>query len=192
MKCIQLRLTHFTILCISSFYVSTDKKNTFLVQIWPNFHVKKYSAFEIVMLSLSMNGREGRGILLRRKLNNLLTNERLQVDSNMNPIPTIVRGNQIFVRDNLNGKETRLTDQVPEIVSFDSELAVNVGLVGGKGASLARLANITNKRAQVCLTFSQLSNMRSLIRWILTFDIDILIVLFICIYFSYHQIKLAI
>jgi hypothetical protein len=76
------------------------------------------------MLSLTLNGKEGIGILLRRKLDNLLTSPGAEFESRyMIPIPS--------------SKERGL--EYREIVSLDSDLALNVSLVGGKGASLARL-----------------------------------------------------
>ena len=127
----------------------TDRRRVFRVQIWPNFRTHVFPEIEIVLLSLSMNGSEGRGILIRRKLNNPLSTQATQLDFNMNPILcTELKTSVDFLHDSSEKRRPGLTEDIPEIVSFDSKLALSVGLVGGKGASLARLER--GRKSEVC------------------------------------------
>lgn len=95
------------------------------VEIWPNYDsVNVNDSLDFVLLQMEINGKEAHGIIIR------ISNPPLLITSAIE-----------------NRKPVDVTDVLA--ISLELDICRNTGLVGGKGASLAKLAAMNRRTIKV-------------------------------------------
>ncbi|OXA63662.1 putative phosphoenolpyruvate synthase [Folsomia candida] len=106
---------------IPKLFEVADKKSTMRVEIWPNYDsVNVNDSLDFVLLQMEINGKEAHGIIIR------ISNPPLLITSAIE-----------------NRKPVDVTDVLA--ISLELDICRNTGLVGGKGASLAKLAAMNRR-----------------------------------------------
>lgn len=107
---------------IGSFFISIDEKSTMRVEIWPNYEaINVDDSLNLLLLQMEINGKESHGIVLR----------------NSNPSVPIISSHTTGVE---NWRSVDSNDVFA--ISLEADACQNTNLVGGKGASLAKLARM--------------------------------------------------
>jgi len=117
-----------------------DQNRSFRIEIWPRLITQKFLDMEIILLKLTVNGKSGRGILLRAFDHSLLPSPRFSSLTDTSILSSAeIKEEKIRAQRRESGRAFN----PPEIVSFLSEHGRDVGVVGGKGASLAQLHHVS-------------------------------------------------
>ncbi|XP_021956077.1 prodigiosin synthesizing transferase PigC [Folsomia candida] len=107
---------------IPKLFELTDEKSTMRVEIWPNYEaINVDDSLNLLLLQMEINGKESHGIVLR----------------NSNPSVPIISSHTTGVE---NWRSVDSNDVFA--ISLEADACQNTNLVGGKGASLAKLARM--------------------------------------------------
>ena len=126
-----------------------DPNRSFRIEIWPSIERKEFQDMEIVLLQLTLNGKPGRGILMRKSGHSFPTSRFSSIMDTtiMSPLDNFEKAESAFLNCLQVGAKWK---KIPEIVSFEAKLALDVSVVGGKGASLAQLCHLSQNSEEVC------------------------------------------
>ncbi|CAL8101529.1 unnamed protein product [Orchesella dallaii] len=121
-----------------------DTKGTARVEIWPAFKTLKFSnETQITYLKMTINGRLANGVLIRKSD---VVHDNFTAQRSVSQFPyNVVNGSLLLEKVNgpNNSERGGNVDEGQSFLEFSHPACLKVPLVGGKGASLARLQIFT-------------------------------------------------